>query len=45
MAEGIEIIERLRDIQQDVLNVESKDAMRKIDYLIHKFALCIQQAS
>ena len=31
---GTEIIERLRDIKKDVLNVESKDAMKKIDYLI-----------
>ena len=44
MAEGIEIIERLRDIQQDVLNVESKDAMRKIDYLIDDIYLYRQQS-
>lgn len=31
---GTEIIERLRDIKKDVLNVESKEAMKKIDYLI-----------
>ncbi|MDC0539893.1 hypothetical protein OAO15_00120 [bacterium] len=32
--QGKEIIERLKDIKKDVLNVESKKAMLKIDYLI-----------
>ena len=32
--QGKEIIERLKDIKKDVLNVESKKAMNKINYLI-----------
>ena len=42
--QGIEIIERLRDIKKDVLNVDSKDAMRKIDYLIDDIYLYRQQS-
>jgi hypothetical protein len=30
---GDEIIKRLKDIKQDVLNVNLKSAMKKIDYL------------
>tara|TARA_R110001632_G_scaffold40994_4_gene102868 strand:- start:2160 stop:2294 length:135 start_codon:yes stop_codon:yes gene_type:complete len=32
--QGKEIIERLREIKKDVLNVDQKKAMSKIDYLI-----------
>ncbi len=31
--DGNEIIERLKDIRKDVLNVNLKSAMKKIDYL------------
>jgi hypothetical protein len=32
--QGKEIIERLREIKKEVLNVDQKKAMNKIDYLI-----------
>ena len=31
--DGKEIIERLKDIRKDVLNINLKSAMKKIDYL------------
>jgi len=32
--QGKEIIERLREIKKEVLNVDQRKAMNKIDYLI-----------
>ena len=32
--DGNEIISRLKDVKQDVSNVELKQAMQKIDYII-----------
>jgi|TARA_B110000438_G_scaffold300403_1_gene352719 hypothetical protein len=32
--DGNEIISRLKDVRQDVSNVELKQAMQKIDYII-----------
>ena len=38
MMNGKEIIERLKDIRKDTLNVDLKDAMKKIDLLIEGFS-------
>ena len=38
MMNGKEIIERLKDIRKDTLNVNLKTAMKKIDLLIEGFS-------
>ena len=38
MMNGKEIIERLKDIRKDTLNVNLKTAMKKIDLLIQGFS-------
>ena len=38
MMYGKEIIERLKDIRKDTLNVNLKTAMKKIDHLIEGFS-------
>ena len=38
MMNGKEIIERLKDIRKDTLNVNLKTAMKKIDHLIEGFS-------